>query len=200
MEEKFGSVSFFGRLAYIIMCVERFLVSLYPDRDWTLVSEKMWLGTTTSLDAWNGMFSGVLPDVVMHADYDTEYNDPWAITKEEFLSLKELYTGITEGLEDDPSDPVSYMIFKPFDLTTRYEGTSFGKGEESYEYIEEAESMLQKYGIPLPDHTKVAFSSIKEFYGWGNYFDGRFLSIILHPEQKSDVDAGKDSKESPAHA
>lgn len=69
-------------------------------------------------------------------------------------------------------------------MTLDYEGTSFGKGTESYEYIEEAESMLQKYGIPLPDHTKVAFSSIKEFCGWGNPFDGTCLSIILHPEQQ----------------
>ena len=50
MESKFDSVSFTGRLAYIIMCVEKFLVTMYPNRDWTLLTEKMWLGTSLSLD------------------------------------------------------------------------------------------------------------------------------------------------------
>ena len=194
MLRNFESVSFFGRLAYIIMCVERFLVTMHPDRDWTLLAEKLWLGTSMSLDQWNDLMCAVVPHNILHSDYDLDYGDD-DITREEYLTLKKLYSGISKGKEGDPTDSVSYMIDIPHDMTMWYEGTSFGKGVESYEYIEEAESMLQKYGIPLPDHTKVAFSSIKEFYGWGNYFDGRFLSIVLNPDQRSDTDMGKDSEE-----
>lgn len=41
MDNRFDSVSMNGRMAYVIMCVEAFLVSEYPDRDWTFLSEKM---------------------------------------------------------------------------------------------------------------------------------------------------------------
>lgn len=179
MDQKFDAVSFLGRLAYIIMCVEQFLVALYPDRDWTVLSEKLWLCTRLDLVEWTSMFAGVLPDVLMHADYDQEYSEI-AITKEEYLTLRLLYSGITEGREDDPADPVSYMIAIPYELASWYDGTSFGRGEKSYLFIEEAESTLQRYGIPLPDHTKVLFSSIETFHGWGNPFDGTCLSIVLH--------------------
>ena len=140
---------------------------------------------------------GVVPHNVLHSDYDLEYEED-DITKEEYLALKRLYLGVTEGREDDPTAPVSYMIDIPFSMTSDYEGTSFGKGTESYEYIEQAESMLKKHGIPFPDHTKVFFSSIKEFYGWGDYFDGSFLSIILHRKQSTDTETGKGSKEGQA--
>ena len=53
-------------------------------------------------------------------------------------------------------------------------------GKKSLEIISETEMILAKKGIILPDHTKVLFSSADERNGWGNDFDGRFLSVILN--------------------
>ena len=61
-----------------------------------------------------------------------------------------------------------------------YEGTVIGDGKESLEIIANAEKILVRHRIVLPDYTKVLFSSSNELNGWGNDFDGRFLSIILN--------------------
>ena len=111
------------------------------------------------------------------------------------MKLKQLYSGITEGREWDPADPVSYLLSIPYEMLSWYEGTNFGKGDESYRFIEDAESMLQQFGIPLPDHSKVSFSSIDDLCGWGNYFDGSFLSIVLHPGQQSGPETDNDPKD-----
>ena len=64
-------------------------------------------------------------------------------------------------------------------LAMVYEGTVIGDGKESLDIIADVESVLSRRGISRPDYTKVRFSSGEKLNGWGNNFDGRFLSIIL---------------------
>ena len=33
--ERFYNITMTGRLCYIFMCIERYLTTLYPERDWT---------------------------------------------------------------------------------------------------------------------------------------------------------------------
>lgn len=61
-----------------------------------------------------------------------------------------------------------------------YEGTDIGDGKVGYLLIEEAEKILTYNKIPLPDYHKVEFTPFNEFDGWGNSFDGHYLSIILY--------------------
>lgn len=56
--------------------------------------------------------------------------------------LKSLYSGLTEGKEDDPNDEFAQIIRKPFDFCMAYEGTGIGDGSEGYALIEEAETIL----------------------------------------------------------
>ena len=44
MDSRFKNITMTGRMCYIFMCMERYLLSLYPDRDWTLVAKKMCSG------------------------------------------------------------------------------------------------------------------------------------------------------------
>ena len=46
MTNQLDQVSMNGRMAYLIMCIERFLTGKYPDRDWSDVARKMWLATS----------------------------------------------------------------------------------------------------------------------------------------------------------
>ena len=73
----------------------------------------------------------------------------------------------------------NYILNMPFEMAMVYEGTTVGDGKESFGIIDEIEKILTNHNIPLPDYSKVAFSSISELNGWGNDFDGAFLSIIL---------------------
>lgn len=177
---KLLNVSMNGRMAYVIMCVERFLINKYPERDWTIVSKKMWKATSTNWADWAEMFSSVIPNVLLqYSEYNSD-NFSGSLSKDDFIKLKELYFGITKGIEDDPDDELNYMLNKPFDMAMIYEGTVIGDGKESFSIIKKTEEILSRNGIELPDYTKVLFSSSNELNGWGNDFDGEFLSVILN--------------------
>lgn len=178
MHHKLSNVSMLGRMAYTIMCVEAFLTSIYPDRNWSLVSAAMWQATSTNWGEWPLMYSAYIPEVLLSYDH---YDDDLAevISKSEYCSLLSLYRGITEGIEDDPTDEVNYMLNLPHKMSMVYEGTSIGDGTESLDIVDRAEDILHQHKIPVPDYHKVLFSSSKELHGWGNYFDGTPLSIIL---------------------
>ena len=179
MKNKLYSVSMNGRMAYTIMCVEAYLQAKYPERDWTIVSEIMWKATSTNWGNWVDEFSIIIPDVFMqYKNYDIEEMGCY-LNKNQFLELRKLYKGITAGLEDNPEDEVNYMLNKPYEIAMVYEGTVIGDGQESFDIISNAEAILNKYKITLPDYKKVLFSSKEELNGWGNDFDGKYLSIIL---------------------
>ena len=42
MNTELNLISMNGRMAYVIMCVERFLVAVYPERDWKPLARTMW--------------------------------------------------------------------------------------------------------------------------------------------------------------
>lgn len=178
MKKRFDAVSMRGRIAYVIMCVEAFLVNEYPDRDWTVVSEKMWKATSENWEDWSEEYCAIIPDVFLQYVKFDKSELGSSISESEFAMLTKLYDGITEGKEDDPSDEINYMLNKPFEMAMIYEGTVIGDGMESVQIIENAERILIKNGILLPDYTRVRFSSSDELNGWGNGFDGKVLSIV----------------------
>ena len=179
MNNKLSTVSMNGRMAYVIMCVEAYLTKKYPNKDWSLISQKMWQATSMNWADWSDMFSSVIPDVLLqYPEYSAE-DFGETLTKYEYSVLKELFSGITNGIEDDPSDELNYMLNKTFEMAMVYEGTVIGDGQESFNIIEKAERVLIRNGIALPDYTKVLFSSVNELNGWGNDFDGKFLSVVL---------------------
>ncbi len=169
-----------GRMAYIIMCVEAFLITKYPDRDWTFLAERMWEATNHDWAYWPDMFNYLLPEVFcLFEAYDYDELNKY-MTEKDFYDVKALFAGITEGVEDDPEDILNCLIMKPFEMGMVYEGTGIGDGHESFEIIDETESILINNGVELPDYRKVLFSSFDQRRGWGDDFDGRFLSVILN--------------------
>ena len=169
-----------GRMAYVVMCVERYLTEKYPKRDWEPISKIMWESTSKDWATWSSLYSVYIPDVLL--EYDEYSEDEFGGTFDEitYYRLLDLYEGITDGSEDNPEDEVNYLLNKPFEMAMVYEGTKIGDGEESYNIIDETEHILKDNNIQLPDEELVAFSKASERNGWGNYFNGEFLSIILH--------------------
>ena len=179
MNDRFQAISMNGRMAYVIMCVEAYLMSEYPDKEWAFLAEHMWKATSMNWGDWPEEYSTCIPDVILQYDeYDSEEFGDY-LTETDFYTLRSLYSGITEGVEDCPEDEVNYMLNKPYEMAMVYEGTVIGDGKESLDIIADVESVLSRRGISPPDYTKVRFSSGEELNGWGNNFDGRFLSIIL---------------------
>ena len=179
MNDRFNKISMNGRMAYVIMCVEAYLKKTYPDRDWKLVASAMWKATNNNWGDWTDLYCGFIPEVLCQYDNYDEDDLGSSYTEAQFNTLKNLYSGITEGREDDPTDELNYVLNKPLEMAMVYEGTGIGDGSESVEIINSLEEILIKHHIVLPDYNKISFSSIEELNGWGNDFDGEFLSIIL---------------------
>lgn len=180
MINKLSTVSMNGRMAYVIMCVETYFLKKYPERDWALIFRIMWKATSMNWADWSDMYSSVIPDVILQFDAYSSKEFGNTLSVEEFAKVKNLYFGITEGIEDDPNDEVNYMLNKPFEMAMVYEGTVIDDGKESFEIIEKTEQILICNGFDLPDYSKVLFSSVNEHNGWGNDFDGVFLSCLLN--------------------
>ena len=180
MTNQLDQVSMNGRMAYLIMCIERFLTGKYPDRDWSDVARKMWLATSMNWADWSDLYSCMIPDVLFqYSDYSTE-DFTGSLTLEEYHELMALYSGITEGIENDPTDQLNWMLNLPLEMAMIYEGTVIGDGSESMAILAEAEKVLKANHLMTPDPDKVMFSRFSERNGWGDDFDGKFLSIILN--------------------
>ena len=179
MSNKLKPVSMTGRMAYVVMCIEKYLAAKYPDCDWRTLSRVLWKSTSMNWGDWAELYSNYIPDVILQ--YDAYDSDEFADYMDEntFSSIKTLYAGITCGNEDDSSDIVNTLLNLPHEMAMVYEGTTIGDGQESLSIIEHAEAILLSQDIELPDYTKVLFSKTSERNGWGNDFDGSYLSIIL---------------------
>ena len=96
-KKDFENISMNGRLAYQLMCVERYLVSKYPNKDFTKLMELLWQVT-------NGMywdtFSGYLIEFNKSCffEFDTYEEQEWLyVTKEQY----ELFKNLISELDDN---------------------------------------------------------------------------------------------------
>ncbi|MDE5556833.1 MAG: hypothetical protein K2J32_03945 [Ruminococcus sp.] len=168
--EKLRSISVSGRIAFIIMCIEKYIVAQYPEKDWTPLAEEMWKFNDSYWDEWLDSFVDLFPE------YINEYN--------EFEDYAGKYSRDTfrNLYKDLKNNDLNEML----DLLNCFLGiylyTSVCDYTESMfpEIIEEIVSYLTKNNIPVPDVEKVSFSDFRQNYGYGENFDGRYLSIILN--------------------
>ena len=60
--KNFNEISMNGRMAYLILCVERYVKTKYPDKDWSVLSQWMWDSTSEYWDEWDSKFMEIIPE------------------------------------------------------------------------------------------------------------------------------------------
>ena len=161
-------ISLMGRLAYILMCIEAYLVHVYPDRDWRLLARAMWLSGPLDVSDWMYVYGYLTPECVLH---DGEYTQDVQeyFTREEFDQIVQLYQGISRGNRSDPDDELCKVLSIPDDLSYRYDCIlSDGDPEhlrwafrDSVDKVHEIEKILAGHHIALPDIHRLDFLAIK---------------------------------------
>ena len=202
-------ISLMGRLAYLLMCIEAYLVNVYPDRDWRVLAKAFWFFPKWMASDWIFFFYALTPDFVLHPE---KQDDPFCnsdpLTPEEVQCLKQQYIGITEGNRDDPNDVLCTLLNIPPDLMNYYDAVmSDGNfpaewiAKESIEDLKKIAKILFDNHIELPDIHKLDFLKIPDdmanwlmelpysntfdcFDVFGPHFDGPPLSIILHRDDE----------------
>ncbi|MBR4385956.1 MAG: hypothetical protein IKP51_05510 [Treponema sp.] len=190
MDKRFENITMTGRMCYIFMCIERYLLALYPDRDWTLVARKMWQWMSYPYWADDGWYEygGITPNCVLkYKDYDDmkKHDGLSIVSCEEYDQARKLYDGITNSYS---KNEMNVVLDIPVYLCNLCDGESYDDktGDRlTLEHIDMIEGILEKHGIPLPDASLVAeYAPQKNYEGeldrWGFQMYGtEKLSIIL---------------------
>lgn len=170
----FSNISWRGRVAYAIMCLEKYLVTKEPNKDWTPLSKKLWTitGGKMFLDEWSDRVIDILPKCLLEFK-DFASSDFTYLTEEEYNTFKNLYEGLGEDF--------SQLMEKIHEMEEVYAYTVIDdNGEKCAEILEEIIQILEKNSIFLPDYNLVTFSKFEEKEGRGEPFDGTKLSIVLN--------------------
>lgn len=170
--KNFNEISMNGRMAYLILCVERYVKTKYPDKDWSVLSQWMWDSTSEYWDEWDSKFMEIIPEFLFEFD-SYEESDFECISEDEYNYFSSLYDGL--------SDEFNSLLLKLHELQQVYCYESIpGNGMDASKIAIEACSILENNNIALPELEKVAFSRFSEKKGWGNNFDGTRISLILN--------------------
>ncbi len=160
-----------GRMAYSILCIEKYLINTYPSEDWTPLSKIMWEVTSSYWDEWDSKFIEIIPENLFENN-SYEESGFEEINEDEYNTFAELFR--------DKSDEINTLLFKLHELQEIYCYSSIpGNGDDASQIVLDICNILERNGIELPDISSVSFSAFSEKNGWGNNFDGSKLSIIL---------------------
>lgn len=92
--EELKELSMTGRLCYFFMCIEKYLITCYPKRDWTPVAKRCWQWTNDTWDIGCDIYSPVVPEFLLEFDNYEETNRrafDGELSKSDYLALINLY-------------------------------------------------------------------------------------------------------------
>ena len=95
MTRQYDNLSIRGRVAYLIMCFERYVAQKYPDRDMTLPAEFMWnvVDGSDYMDEQAYRYMDIIPDYLFETDkYET--SDMVNMSKDEYNVFVTLFSFI----------------------------------------------------------------------------------------------------------
>ena len=168
----FNNISMNGRMAFAILCIEKFLLEKFPDEDWSELSKLMWSVTSIYWDEWDNKFIEIIPEYLFEFD-NYEDSDFEVISEGEYNAFVKLF-------KDKPSI-INEMLLKLHELQNIYCYSSIsGNGIEASQIVLDLCEILEQNGIVIPDLNTVSFSSFTEKDGWGYNFDGTKLSLVLN--------------------
>lgn len=104
MRKELEKLSLTGRLCYLFMCLETYLITCYPDRDWTPVAKRCWQWTNVYWNEGCDTYSSVVPEFLFEFDNYNETNllaFDGNLLEQEYLELINLFAGVTTGNKDD---------------------------------------------------------------------------------------------------
>ncbi len=168
----FNEVSMNGRMAYLVLCVEKYLTTLFPEKDWRVLSEWMWKVTSLYWDEWDDKFIEIIPEYLFEFDTYAD-SDFELLTEEDYEYFTHLFTNMPEDFNK--------LMINLHEMQKVYCYTSIpGIGSDSIRIIEKTCDILKSNNICEPDASIVLFSKFTEKDGWGEQFDGTHLSLILN--------------------
>lgn len=126
----FNSSSLTGRLCYLFMCAERYLILRYPKRDRAPVAKRCWQWTNRYWNEGCDVYAPAVPEFLLeYGNYEDAnrlaFDD--MLSREDHAELTRLYDGITNGSAEDEINRVPRL---PVDFANECECTNFNDADE----------------------------------------------------------------------
>ena len=172
-KDDFYNISVFGRVAYAIMCFERYVTSKYPNTDFRAAAEIMWsiVDGSNYLDESSYRYIEIVPECLFESD---SYNN----SDFEYLTQSE-YDNFSDMLNRNDKS-LNTLMQSIYDIAMSYAYTVVEQGAPiTIPILNRIDAILSKDGIDLPDKSILSKYTPTDSDGLGDCFDGRYLSIIL---------------------
>lgn len=176
----FDNISMTGRMCYMFMCIERYLINRYPEKDWSVVADRLWNWTEEYWNEAQDKSDQIIPEYIYEFNSYEKVNSrcfEGELSEDLYNQLMKLYDGITTG---DSEDEINQVLFTTVEWGSYCEGAALreaiGPATGLIDYLLD---ILDKYQIEYPDIAKVQHLTFAEKDGWGEFCNCRHLSIIL---------------------
>ena len=179
IEKNMRKLSMTGRLCYLFMCIERYLLICFPERDWTPVAKRCWQWTKNDwVKGWD-IYSAVVPEFLFEFDnykQTNELNFDGTLFEKEYLELIALFDGLAVG---NGQQEIEQVLMLPIEFGNICEGASLSFASYyTMEIFNTMQQILLKHNIAIPDIRKVKHMAAGD--GWGSFVDSSYLSIIIN--------------------
>lgn len=179
---KLENLSLTGRLCYLFMCMEKYFLACYPERNWEIVAKKMWQWTSVYWNEGCDRYSVVVPEYLFEfSDYEKTNTLVFdgMLSKKEYLELINLFTGLTMG---NSEDVINKVLILPIEFNNECECTDFEDANIPTLIIcNKMHHFLSVHNIPFPSISDVQNMTVDQRNGWGDFTDSEYLSIIIKP-------------------
>lgn len=179
--KKFSNISFKGRLAFAMSCMENVIIKfdLYnvnPDAI-EIIIKKLWVFSDCEyLDEWHYSLTDIVPEFICEF-YEYEKQDLEYLTEQEFYILYKFYTELAGTKVMKVYENV-FMIIYELSREHIYSRIDF-PGQDSLNRVIELVTAMQKYEIELPDVNLYKKYRFNENRGFGNDFDAKEVAMLL---------------------
>lgn len=175
MNTVYDALSIRGRVTYAIMCFERYVTFKYPDKDMSAVAEMMWkiIDDSDYIDNSAYRYMEIIPEYLFEAnDYHSSEFD--------YMTEKEYNIFISLLPTPDKDKNLNTIMHLIYNIAMEYAYTAVELDEpETKEYLQKINKILKSGNIALPEAGDIPKYEWDNTHGWGQPFDGRYLSIIL---------------------
>lgn len=146
--KQFEHASDTAKMAYLVLCLENYLLAKMPDRDWTPILEILWSVTSCeSWDDWSGAVGEIIPSVFFETPDCQGFED---LTEEQYHKIAALYQDIPAAWED-----LTYSVHHAAPLYANGTRGCCANADKDADLVIKT---LQQEGVPLPDVDVAALS------------------------------------------
>jgi len=171
LSHRFYRVSGRGRIAYLILCLEEVLQFYGQDfTAWEWILQKLWSITNSSEGDWIGTWldsvEELLPSQILANKTDLPSSD-------DRRKVHSLYTQSGTAMI-----LVNTLMENAYTMVCEWSPDKVAHDPDALHFIDEAEEMMEKFGVPLPANDAVRFLMSQKDYSLGKPFDGLSLSRL----------------------